>query len=117
MVAIAFWRCKDNTGEGVSTLSRIVVKEVTGFQDEIVGSAVQDVAAKSVARLLGLEVEKCGMHDTDKVGQSAIGVLTGRKDRAEVKPFPEGLVPLKNCVIRQNGLNLHQSIGTTRTVC
>ena len=35
------------------------------------------------------------MHDTDKVGQSAIGELTRRKDRAEVNPFPEGLALLK----------------------
>ena len=72
MVAISFRSCKDNAGEGVSTLARTVVKEVTGFQtDDIIGSAVQDAAAKSVARLLGLEVETCCMHDTDKVEQSA----------------------------------------------
>lgn len=96
VVAIAFRRCKDNTGEDSSTLTRTVVKEVTGFQtDEIVGSAVQDGAAKSVARLLGLEVETCDMHDTDKIGQNAIGELTRRKDGREVNPFPEGLQLLK----------------------
>ena len=72
------------------------MKEVAVFQtDDIVGSAVQDAAAKSVARLLGLEVETCDMHDTDKVGQSAIGELTRRKDGEEVNPFPEGLALLK----------------------
>ena len=92
VVAIAFRRCKDNTGEGVGSLAKTVVKEVTWFQtNTIVGSAVHDGAAKSVARSLGLEVETCDMHDTDKVGQSAIGELTRSKDHIVVNPFPEGL--------------------------
>lgn len=35
------------------------------------------------------------MHNTDKVGQSAIGELTRRKDGREMNPFPEGLQLLK----------------------
>ena len=31
------------------------------------------------------------MHDTEKVGKSAIGELVRTRNKIEIKPFPEGL--------------------------
>ena len=37
----------------------------------------------------------CGIHDVDKVGQSATGRLTRSKDKKVINPFPEGVLLLK----------------------
>ena len=48
--------------------------EMTGMSNEdIIALSVQDRAALSVAKHLGVgKIEGCDMHDADKVGQSAI---------------------------------------------
>ena len=57
---------------------------------DIFGSAISDRAAKGVSTQLGLEEEICGMHDGDKLGQSAVGALVRKKDKKVINAFPEG---------------------------
>ena len=60
--------------------------------DSIVGAAVQDRAALSVAEYIGLDkAEACDMHDSDKIGRSAIGELVRSTNKIPVNPFPEGV--------------------------
>jgi len=51
---------------------------------------VADRAAKGVARELMLKEEVCGMHDGDKLGQSATGALVRSRRHIPVNPFLEG---------------------------
>ena len=46
---------------------------------QIAGCAVQDTAAKIVARAWDIEVETCDMHDGEKVGASDIGRLVRKR--------------------------------------
>jgi len=39
---------------------------------------------------LGLDEEVCGMHDGDKIGQSAVGGLIRSKNKVQINPFQEG---------------------------
>jgi len=92
VVAIAFKRALSSTSESVATMAREVVQEITGFDfNEVCGASVQDAAARSVARLLNLEEETCNMHDSNKIGRSAIGELL-RKDGSGgyINPFEPG---------------------------
>ena len=58
---------------------------------QIAVCAVQDYAAKSVARAGDIEVETCGMHDGEKFGASAIGRLVRKDGRGGVvNSFPKG---------------------------
>ncbi len=41
------------------------------------------------------EKEVCGMHDADKLGQSAVGALVRSKHKVAVNPFPQGQALLK----------------------
>ena len=45
--------------------------------------------------LLLEEVEVCGMHDGDKIGQSAFGALVRTKNKNSVNPFPRGQAHIK----------------------
>ncbi len=39
---------------------------------------------------MGLDEEACGMHDGDKIGQSAVVGLIRSKNKFQIKPFSEG---------------------------
>jgi hypothetical protein len=58
-------------------------------------SVIQDRAAKGVSSHLGLDEEVCGMHDGDKIGQSAVGGLVRTKNKTPINPFPEGQALIK----------------------
>ena len=92
VVALGFQKVKDSTTDTVSNLGQELVKDRTNFDfKQIIACAVQDSAAKSVAKAWELEVETCDMHDGDKVGASAIGRLVRKDGRGGiVNPFPEG---------------------------
>ena len=85
VVAPGFQRVRKSTTDTVSNLGKELVKDRTNFDlKQIEGCAVQDSAAKSVARAWDLEVETCDMHDGDKVGASAIGRLVRKYGRGGV---------------------------------
>ena len=69
-----------------------MVKDRTNFDlKKIAVCAVQDAAAKSVARVWDPEVETCDMHGRDKVGASAVGRLVQKYGRGGfVNLFPAG---------------------------
>jgi len=92
VVALGFQKVKNSTGDTVSNLGKELVKDRTNFDfKQITACAVQDSAAKSVARAWELEVETCDMHDGDKIGASAIGRLVRKDGRGGiVNSFPEG---------------------------
>ena len=72
----------DNMSDGVSELSKKLVKEATNCEyEEIVGLTVKDAAYKAVASLLKLEEDTCDIHDTDKVGKSVIGELVRTRNK------------------------------------
>ena len=76
VIALTFERVLSFTSQNVAGLAKDVVKSMTGFEfGNICSCSIQDSAAKSVARHLELEAETCDMHDTDKMGRSAIGEL------------------------------------------
>ena len=74
----------------MSNLGKELVKDRTNFDlKQIAGCAVQDASAKSVARAWDIEVETCDIHDGDKVGASAIGILVRKYGReGVVNSFP-----------------------------
>ena len=63
---------------------------------EAMNSAIADRAAKGANKELGVEDEVCGMHDIDKVGQSATGALVRSKDNKPVNPAPALQAHMKN---------------------
>ena len=66
------------------------------------------LGSAGVSRELGLqETEVCGMHDGDKLGQSAVGNLVRMKDKQVVNPFPQGQALLK----KAHALVVHFSYG------
>ena len=67
------------------------------------------LSSTGVSNELGLEeVEVCGMHDGDKLGQSAVGALVRSKKKVVVNPFPEGQALMK----KAHDLAVHFSYGT-----
>ncbi len=66
------------------------------------------LGSAGVSRELGLEETKVfGMHDGDKLGQSAVGNLVMMKDKQVVNPFPDGQAFLK----KTHALDVHFSYG------
>ena len=92
VVALTFERVLTSNAQSVADLAKLVVKDITGFDfGNLCGCSVQDSAAKSVARHLELEEETCDMHDSDKIGRSAIGELLRKDGRGGVvNPFDAG---------------------------
>ena len=85
IVALGFQNVRNRTTDTVSNLGKELVKDRTNFDlKQIAGCAVQDVAAKNVARAWDLEVETCDMHDGEKVGASARGRLVRKYGRGGV---------------------------------
>ena len=93
IVALAFRKVNESTNATVAQLGREVVRERTKFDFDVLNAlAKQDGAAKGVAKLWGLPVETCDMHDGDKIGASAVGRLVQKDGRKNVvNPFPPGL--------------------------
>ena len=62
-----------------------------------------------VSEKLGMDhTEVCGMHDGDKLGQSAVGALVRTKNKVVVNPFPEDQAVMK----KAHDLVVHFSYGT-----
>ena len=68
IAALDFERVLSSTSENIGRLVKQVVKEITGvdFRD-LCGYSIEDTVAKNVALYLQLEVEKCHMHNSDKL--------------------------------------------------
>ena len=57
---------------------------------------VSDAAAVSVLLAAGMEEsETCDMHDGEKLGQSATGILLLSHRNVELNPFPAGVSLMK----------------------
>jgi len=97
VICIGFERCVDGRDVVVADMFRNTLLLNSGGHrfDDIVCSGIQDRAAKGVSGHLGLDEEVCGMHDGDKIGQSAVGGLVRTKNKIPVNPFPEGQVLMK----------------------
>lgn len=64
VICVGFVRCHDSSSQAVARMFKDVFLLRTHLNlDDVVGSSIQDRAAKSVASVLGLEEEVCGMHD------------------------------------------------------
>ena len=71
--------------QNVITFLRNEILDLTSRElEDLAGLAVQDTVATKVARDLDLEVETCDMHDGDKIGASAIGLLVRKDGRGGV---------------------------------
>ena len=76
----------------------------------IFGSVISDRAAKGVGDHLDLqEIEVCLMHDGDKLGASAMGLLTRSKNTKVVNPFRKGEM------IVENARKMSKSFTTTHS--
>ena len=92
VICFGFPRSKHNKDVEVAELAVIQFMSMSGYAFEYVfGSTIADRAAKGVASYLNHEEEVCGMHDGDKLGQSATGALTRSKNHTIVNPFPEAV--------------------------
>ena len=93
---VGFERCGDGRDVDVADKLREALLKKSGHRfDDIVCSVMQDKASKGVFSHLGLDEEVCGMHDGDKIGQSAVDCLFRSKNKTPVNPFPEGQALMK----------------------
>ena len=76
----------------VAELFQGLVRRTTGYNIRtICNSCVQDVAARGVGTRLHLEGTDCTMHQGDKLGRSAIGLLVRSMNKIVVNPFAAGV--------------------------
>lgn len=68
-------------------------EELSFLPGDFVGN-IQDFADLAVSRELNFEKEGCLMHNEDKPGRFAVGVLTKSKNKNEVEAFPQGVALL-----------------------
>ena len=94
VVCVAFTEAK--TGGSDKAIAKVVqeaIKNVTGFTPEqICVSMISDKAASGVCNQEGFEGitgDTCLMHDGDKIGLSALGILTRSKNKVVVNPCVE----------------------------
>ena len=86
-------------------------KKTTGFDIKtICNSCVQDVAARGVGTELVLESTDCTMHQGDKPGRSAIGLLVRSRKKTVVNPFEEGV----SLYTKAHKMAAHFSYGSRR---
>ena len=96
VICVGFERCSDGRDVVVADKFRDTLYKNSGHRfDSVVCSVIQDRAAKGVSSHLGLDEEVCGMHDGDKIGQSAVGGLIRTKNKTPINPFPEGQALMK----------------------
>ena len=90
--------CADGHDLVISKLAVSTFEARVGLKfGDVFGSVISDRAAKGVGNHLDVdEVEVCLMHDGDKVGASAIGLLTRSKNSRIVNPFRKGEVMVEN---------------------
>jgi hypothetical protein len=92
VITIGLIKSLHNKDADVAALWRKCMLERTGHTyDAVVARMRSDRAAKGVAGSLDMDEEEvCEMHDTDKLGRSAIGALVRTRMKVAVNPFPEG---------------------------
>ena len=108
VICFGFPHTTSSKDKDVSALIDKTFKSRTGYSADVVfGSAISDRAAKGVSGDLDLEEEVCGMHDGDKLGQSATGALVRSKGKKVQNPFPEGVELMANA----HSMAVHFSYG------
>ena len=123
LVCFGFCHVLDGTGPGIVKGLRDCMGRIEAFRlklraagfaraaphtpmEELMGSCMQDYAAKSVARLLQQEEEGCEMHNEDKVIKFALGVPGVA--RVGTDPCPESLEFMKQvCLLALNWHHTH----------
>ena len=76
VIALAFRKPVSHKADNVATLAKEIILECFGCEFiDLFSSAVQDLAASSVTRVLDVDKVECDMRQGDKVGASAIGDL------------------------------------------
>lgn len=84
------FKCVDSgTALGIGTCIVEHWAQAGGVREDY-NSSMQDFADLAVARVLGFEEEGCLMHNEDKTGKWAIGVLERTKNKVVVDGFPQG---------------------------
>ena len=69
-----------------------LIKGTTGYDSyTICNSTIQDVAARGVGPEMDLAGADCTMHQGDKPGRSAIGLLVRSRKKTPVNPFDAGV--------------------------
>ena len=105
-----------NTSSGkdkdVAELFEGLIKKTTGYSmKSICNSSVQDVAARGVGTQLDLEGSDCSIHQGDKPGRSAIGLLVRSRKKIVVNPFEAGV----SLYTKVHKMAAHFSYGTRRS--
>ena len=91
VICFGFPRSTDNKDLQVAELAKAEFQKLTCMEFEsIFDSTIADRAAKGVSGYLEHEEEVCDMHDGEKLGRSATGILVRTKDKTVINPFPEG---------------------------
>ena len=81
MIAISFGKIVSNAASHISPFIKWVVREVCSYKFEmLICTLMQDCGALKVAQVLELEIEKCMMHEGDKIGKSCVGQLVQTKN-------------------------------------
>ena len=88
-ICIGFQRSSSKTAPHQAEIFRSSLRRIKCSQTDLRCSQ-EDFAELATAKLLGCEKEGCGMHNYDKVGSSAVGLLVRSEDTVEVNPFPAG---------------------------
>ena len=102
-------RSKHNKDQDIADLWTSVMTQRAGLTfEQVVGRMRSDRAAKGVAGALDMDEEEvCEMHDTDKLGKSALGGLVRTKMKVEINPFLAGTT----LVQRAHKLGTHFGYG------
>ncbi|KAL1504104.1 hypothetical protein AB1Y20_010514 [Prymnesium parvum] len=93
VLTLALTKSLHNKDTDVAEMWEQTMLQRTGFEfHKIVSRMRSDRAAKGVAGQLDMgEEEVCEMHDTDKLGRSALGGLVRSRAKTPINPFPEGV--------------------------
>ena len=87
-------------------------KNTTGYDiNSICNSCVQDVAARGVGTELNLASTDCSMHQGDKPGRSAIGLLVRSRKKTVINPFDKGFALYE----KAHKMAAHFSYGSRRS--
>ena len=91
VVCLGLVPLKNNSGvTGAATLEGVVTRTMGYSSEVLIHSVISDLAAVSVAKEMDQEADECEMHQSDKIGKSAIGDLVRTRKKIPINPFPEG---------------------------
>lgn len=91
-------------------LDSLILERTKLHRSKVVKNVVSDLAAIKVAKVMGEDLEKCMMHQADKIAKSATGLLVRTENKEEVNPFQE----CKHLIEANHALSKYFSWGTRR---